>query len=397
MANFQVTAGTLLEDFSSLTNWSQSTGTTTIETSSQFIKNGTGSFKMSAAANNTCIITKTVSWDLSKNNVHGIWVYLIDPAANVSSIDLYMSNDSSFTNYFNTSLTNTNSKFTQGWNYFTILKRDWTTNAAADWNSTIIRFRVRLSASVANAAIAYYDSYFTNPYSRPKILYTFDDVIDTCYTIGYPYMKARGIKGTAYAAGGFIDTAGYMTTAQLRTLQDDGWLIGNHTYNHTNLTTLSIPDMVTEIGLQDKWMAGRGFTDGIPHFAYPNGGNSDDTVTAMRQVGTKFTARNYSIGTRIYQPHVFGIENPYQLKAVGVFDTTTLTYAKASVDDTITHGGTAFFVFHKFVAGAPATGIEWKTQDFYDLTDYINAKRDQLDFVTVKEWWDGLSKPRRKA
>ena len=395
--NYQVTPGTLLEDFETLTGWSQSTGTTTINTDPAFIKTGSGSFKMVATANSTCIITKTVSWDLPNNNYHGFWIYLIDPSTTVSSLELYLSNDSSFTNYFSRSITNTNSKFVQGWNFFPILKRDWTTNGAGDWTATMIRFRVRVSAAAALGTTAYYDSYYVNPYSRPKVLYTFDDVIDTCYTIAYPYMKTRGIKGTAYAAGGYIDTAGYMTTAQLKTMQADGWLIGNHTYNHTNLTTLTIPEMITEVATQDRWLAGRGFTEGIPHFAYPNGGNSDDTATAMRQLGNKVTARNYSIGTTIYQPHVFGIENQHQLKAVGVFDTTTLAYAKASVDDTITHGGTAIFVFHKFVAGAAASGIEWNTQDFYDLTTYILSKKSQIDFVTIKEWWDGLSKPRKLA
>lgn len=394
-ANYNITSGTLLEDFSSLTNWTQTTGTTTLNTDTRFIKNGTGSFKMDSLANSTCGITKTISWDLSNNNIHGFWVYLIDPVTTVSSLDFYMSNDSTFTNFFNTSITNSNAKFVQGWNFFPILKRDWTTNAAATWASPIIRFRVRVTASAALPCTIYYDSYFTNYYARPKVLYTFDDVIDTTYTLAYPYMKGLGIKGTAYAAGGFIDTAGYMTTAQLRTVRDDGWSIGSHTYNHTNLTTLTIPEMVTEMNLQDTWMKQRNFVEDKMHFAYPNGGNSDDTVTALTSLGYIKTARNYSIGTRIYQPHAFGISNQFQLKAVGVFDTTTLTYAKAAIDDTITHGGTAFFVFHKLVAGAAGSAIEWPLQDFYDLTTYILSKRDQIDFVTIGEWWRGLSFPRK--
>ena len=396
MSNYQITSGTLLEDFETLTGWAQNTGTTTVETDTRFIKTGAGSFKMVSAANTNCAITKTVSWDLNANNIHGFWVYLTDPATTVSSLDFFMSNDSTFTNYFNRSITNSNSKFVQGWNFFTILKRDWTTNAAAAWTDPIIRFRVRVSASAALPCTVYYDSYYTNYYARPKVLYTFDDVIDTTYTIAYPYMKARGIKGTAYAAGAFIDTTGFMTTAQLQTVQANGWSIGNHTYRHDNLTTLTIPEMIIDGKMQNDWMIARGFVEDNIHMAYPNGGNSDDTVTAMTTLG-KATARNYSIGTTVYQPHAFGIFNPFQLKAVGVFDTTTLAYAKAAVDDTITHGGTAFFVFHKFVAGAAAAATEWPTQDFYDLTAYILSKSSQVDFATVGEWWRGLTHPRKRA
>lgn len=393
--NYQVQAGTLLEDFEAIGDWTITTSGALGAFDTTYFKIGTGSLKVTSGSGTNGNATKTVNVDLSNNNIHGFWVYLPD-VSKVSDISVLLSNDTTFTNYFNIAFTNTNTKLYNGWNFFTAKKSDWTTNGAAVWTSNMVRLRVRVTALASVVAEAYFDSYYVNPYSRPKCLIHFDDVPSTAYTIGYPYMKSRHLKGTLFPAGSFIDTSTYMTTAQLQEVYADGWDIGNHTYNHTNLTTLSTQqEMEDEIALAQEWMIGKGFIRGANHFAYPNGGR-DETAIAATQARGMLTARTTSFGSRIYQAHTKGIDHPNALHTGGVLDTTTLATAKSAVDAAIQIGGTAIFVFHSLVATA-TINTHWVIADFQALIDYIVRKQNEIDVVTTSEWHRGLSGGRKIA
>lgn len=110
---------------------------------------------------------------------------------------------------------------------------------------------------------------FTSPLAKAKVTIVFDDGGESVATIGYPYMSNLGIVGTVGVNSAFINTAGYMTTAQTSALYADGWSMVNHTENHLNLTGETIAVALSEYVDCRDWLISNGFSDGAEHVIFP--------------------------------------------------------------------------------------------------------------------------------
>ncbi len=75
--------------------------------------------------------------------------------------------------------------------------------------------------------------------SKDPVVITFDDGLESTYTIAFPIMQQYGIKGTVYVVPSLVGTSGYMTLDQLTELHNAGWTIASHTWDHQDLTTLT--------------------------------------------------------------------------------------------------------------------------------------------------------------
>jgi len=102
------------------------------------------------------------------------------------------------------------------------------------------------SAPVAHIAARLADNSILLP-PRPVAI-TFDDGWLDVFTTAYPILSRAGFRATLFVAGGmlgradaaFADSADktpapMMSAAQVRTLREAGWEIGNHTANHRRL------------------------------------------------------------------------------------------------------------------------------------------------------------------
>ena len=186
---------------------------------------------------------------------------------------------------------------------------------------------------------------------RAAFLWQFDDGYDNVYTNGFPYLQARGQKATMYlngALGGTIRSRRHHL-AHLQALYDAGWVIGNHTIDHTDLTTVSQAVATDKVLEGYEWLIEHGFTRGARHFAYPNFNFSDSAVAAVQDAGM-LTARIDS-----ERNQQLPLDDPFRLTCIeprNGYDYAVLLRARSTA--AIASGSTVFFLLHTV---QPADGL----------------------------------------
>jgi peptidoglycan/xylan/chitin deacetylase (PgdA/CDA1 family) len=396
--NYAVSSGTLFEDFEVFVNFTGgiggggASGSIAVDTTN--FKTGTQGLQVNAT-NGGYSATKTISLNASVAGNFGFWVY-IPSTTNLFSVTLYLTSSSTFVSFFSNawgvaSLHN-------GWNFLSVTRSSWTNTGSEAWENTMVRLRVRIDTIAAQSSSVTFDSLYYGIYARPKVAITFDDCFSSAFTIGYPYMSTYGMKGTFGVISSLIDTTNYMTLANLRTAYNNGWAMVNHTTTHPDLTVLSGQAAVqSEIAACTAYIRANDFDKGNSSrmVLYPTG-TYNDTVIAAAQAESMLLGR--SVKSR-NQSTIKGIDSAYIIKAKELrSDTTTLTIAKAWVDNAVSNGETLHLFGHK-LAASPAAYTEWSTSDFQSLIDYIQAYKNQgsLDVVTLPDWYNGLTSPRLLA
>jgi peptidoglycan/xylan/chitin deacetylase (PgdA/CDA1 family) len=95
---------------------------------------------------------------------------------------------------------------------------------------------------------------------------TFDDG-DADQMAAEQTLKANGLVGTFYITSGWVDAPGFLTKAQLKTIQADGNEIGGHTVNHADLTQVPATEAKAQICNGRAALQSWGFQP--RSFAYP--------------------------------------------------------------------------------------------------------------------------------
>lgn len=388
-SKFDISQGTLLEGFEDSTEWSVSGGSVANDTS--FVKESTKSLKLTSGSGTNCIATKTININLNAYGSLYFWLY-IPTLVGVSSFQIILSNDSSFTNYFSKTFTST---LHEGWNKVLIGRDQWSVGGGSPvWVSNMVRLRVRINATASETPVCYFDSMYYGFQSRPKCIISFDDGWATQYTEGYEYMKKYGFKGSLFLISQRINTTNYMTTAQVQTLFDAGWDVLNHTVNHVNMETQLSTQAAVESELFgcSEWIKSNGWVrnNGHLHVAYPNGGYDSKVLAAMASLGMT-TGR-----TIINKTQANEIDNQYLLLRQSHAYTASAATYKAYIDRAISDNGAVQINYHKIVSdGAGAADTEVEQAQFRDLMDYLNSKRAYIDVITHLEWYRGIDNSRR--
>lgn len=365
---------TTLEDFETIGDWTLGgdTGYDVVEDTT-YKKSGSKSFKFTAPASGGAYVTRTINTDFLFVNTFSFWVYIPTETdlANFYSVSIYLTAQSDFSTYF---IANPAEVYHLGWNKIILHKDDFTASGAANWAASMIRLRVRANADPTGVANVYVDKFEYNVRTAPKVVITFDDGWSSQYSVAYAYMDTLGLKGTAYIIAEKIDTAGYMTTANLATLHGDGWDLCTH--GLTNLTTLTLLQAETDVLANRQFLIDEGLTGAYNHYAYPEGGYDTDIMDMLANNGF------VSARTIVDRVQAEEIGEPHALTRRGVYDTTTLAVAQGYIDKLIKTGGVLLLNFHKIVT-TPSVDTEWATADFEDLMDYIKTKTDASSLTVV--------------
>ena len=233
---------------------------------------------------------------------------------------------------------------------------------------------------------------------RPKILFTWDDATDDpLVDIGGDTPKsildAEDMQATCYIISEVIGNAGIFTLAELNTLYASGWDIANHSSTAENWTSGTVAEGSARYTACRNYLIANGFIRAADHHSLPNGERNLAIDAELESLGCK-TARTTK--TDIYQhiPNEPVIRPPMFNLGSG----NDIATAQAWVDDVIASGGTGVFMGHKIAATAEDS-ITWAIADFQTLVTYIAAKvaADEVDVVTISEWYNGLSSTRNDA
>lgn len=136
---------------------------------------------------------------------------------------------------------------------------------------------------------------------KAAVSYTFDDGMEEHYTLLFPQLKKRGIKGTFAINGAFIGgkwkKSKAVSWSQLREMVADGQEISNHAWKHRKLTRLSDEDMRVEVQRNDTLIYDS--VGVFPRtFIYPYNSKSDKVVEfcSLDRVGTRI--EQVSVGSK---------------------------------------------------------------------------------------------------
>ena len=220
-----------------------------------------------------------------------------------------------------------------------------------------------------------HDALFAQAQGRPTVLFTFDDMWDTCRTVALPILSAVGMTATAYASPGLLGSGGIkMTTAQLQTLYAAGWDITCNSWLDTDLTIVPLAEAVADVLAIRSYLVANGMPRAANHGTWPYGNFTEELVNALLAEGMisfRGAKSAHSFHTR------FGIGRSHQvnLPARGLNITSgTLAQAKADVDKAVLRGETLIVYAHDLRETPSAVG--WTPADFQALVDYVAVLRD---------------------
>jgi len=164
-------------------------------------------------------------------------------------------------------------------------------------------------------------AYVREKYPKRYVCLTFDDGLEGYQSTIASELNAVGIRATFFIPPKWIDQGGttpaagdVLTWDQIREIRDMGHEIGNHSYDHPDMTTLTEAEQEAEIvDAEARFQAELGLTPKT--FAYPYAKYNDTTIFLLRK-------HNYKGGRGVaYKAHVEPIlatrTNPYRLGIMG--------------------------------------------------------------------------------
>ena len=239
---------------------------------------------------------------------------------------------------------------------------EWRAMGGAAWSQAVQRVEFSVTAPSGSPLEVSLDEFRGGVRgARAAFLWNFDDGYDNVYTNGFPYLQARGQKATMYLNGDLVGAADpdNITLPHLQALYDAGWVIGNHTIDHTDLTTVSQEVATQKVEEGYQWLEDHGFTRGARHFAYPNFSFSDSAVAAVQDAGM-LTARIDS-----ERNQQLPLDDPFRLTCIEPRNGYDYEFFYREVDRAIASGSTVSFLLHTV---QPADGLQ-------DLAGYLDERR----------------------
>jgi peptidoglycan/xylan/chitin deacetylase (PgdA/CDA1 family) len=171
------------------------------------------------------------------------------------------------------------------------------------------RFRAEVEVLKEKANVISLDDFFAGKmsWSKLNVAITFDDGYRSWHDNISPVLKELGLPATFFVSSGFVgqrkteeaeflrnnlkssaQTTGCLSTGELRKLAEDGFAIGGHTRNHSNLTEIfDINNLRNEIQ-KDKKELERITGTKVDYFAYPFGLHQNahiDIARILRESG----------------------------------------------------------------------------------------------------------------
>lgn len=131
----------------------------------------------------------------------------------------------------------------------------------------------------------------------PKIVVlTFDDAVRSHFSVVRPILLEYGFAATFFVSEGFdfpTNKRDYMSWKQIRQLHLDGFEIGNHTRDHLEVTSRSLPELRRQIdAINEKC---RKYEIARPvSFAYPGNAFHLDALPTLHAAGIKYARRGGS-------------------------------------------------------------------------------------------------------
>ena len=131
-----------------------------------------------------------------------------------------------------------------------------------------------------------YYAYLTTgaPLPSKPVMITFDDTSEEQFTVGAAELDKHGFKGVFFIMTISIGRPRYMSSEQIKTLADNGHVIGTHTWDHHNVKNYGPDDWDVQFKQpREKLEAITGKP--VTHFAYPFGLWNEAAIPELKKRG----------------------------------------------------------------------------------------------------------------
>jgi peptidoglycan/xylan/chitin deacetylase (PgdA/CDA1 family) len=120
--------------------------------------------------------------------------------------------------------------------------------------------------------------------TKKPIIITFDDGYDDAYTQAYPILKKHNMIGVFYIISGQIGQSERMTSNQIAEIDKTGMVIGSHSKNHLDLTSISSTQLNSQL-LDSKSTLQLLLGHPVFDFCYPAGEYNANDIEALKVDG----------------------------------------------------------------------------------------------------------------
>jgi polysaccharide deacetylase len=205
----------------------------------------------------------------------------------------------------------------------------------------------------------------------------FDDGWESTYTRARPYLDKYGYRAGACIIRDIVGTAGYMSLAQIRNLQDlSGWdifahadTVANHNTGYGNLA-----NSVVEAELQGikRWLIENGFKR-RDLFAWPLGSFTASQMPIARRFFNAVRGTTGGRGGSFGPQETFPPGDNGRLRTWTIGNTNTAAEVENALSQCLTYQSWLILSFHQIVPSGAKSGTETNEATFKEIVDKIAA------------------------
>lgn len=207
-------------------------------------------------------------------------------------------------------------------------------------------FETAVVSQAPNAQKIVVDALIARAGGRPTIILGFDDMIDNQYTVAFPYMRQRNMKGGIHLIPNRFDAAARLKLAEFKEMYAAGWdCYLNATSDDGAITNQpSVAVAIRSLNEIRAFAVANGFPRGNDFIAFPNGVYQTTTarilVFTVRTNGTKIATMNSTAGI-VAGMIAAGHNVPQGTTVVSVDSATQITLSNAVVSQAKQYSFTA--------------------------------------------------------
>jgi peptidoglycan/xylan/chitin deacetylase (PgdA/CDA1 family) len=130
----------------------------------------------------------------------------------------------------------------------------------------------------------------------PKpVIISFDDGWEDQFVYALPMLEKYRYSATFFVVTNFVDSPGFLSWSQLKTILAEGMAIGSHSRSHPHLDKINNPGVLWDQINTSKQILEKQLGAGVEEFAYPYGAYNATAASTVRLAGYK-AARACCVG-----------------------------------------------------------------------------------------------------
>ncbi len=226
----------------------------------------------------------------------------------------------------------------------------WTVNGSGTLTSPITHVALRMNNPTSGMEVRIRELRY-RAIGVPSVIFGLDDAKASVYWV-YKLAAGLGLRGVIPVNGSNVGLASYMTLAQLQELRALGFTPLDHTWTHTDLTTVTYDQARAEMRTNKEWMLANGL-GWVPILVYPSGKYNLTVIQAAVDEGYKW-ARTAGKNQIRYLPK-WGLENPYRMGSIDIGGKTLATMKSYLLSISSDEQSALGWIYgHQSVAGNPS-------------------------------------------